>query len=256
MFSIFSKNNLQILLMILIYFAAVVVVAQDKKEKLWSNKDKKAFYAKYATDTITINELKIIDCVFEKIQTKFTSYKQYLHYPNSIIPIEKKCSLMVYVPITGQLSKLQAQIISNEMLIQLNNFRKENGNLLPLKSDADLDKAAKIQADYCAWNNELSHTQIGNNDYNTVNKRISMVKKNQPKGVYLCGENIASISYETEQLEDTLYLKEITKELLELWASSEGHRENMLYKNYRFFGFAITLNDDEEALYATQVFCY
>ena len=242
--------------MILIYFAAVVVVAQDKKEKLWSNKDKKAFYAKYATDTITINELKIIDCVFEKIQTKFTSYKQYLHYPNSIIPIEKKCSLMVYVPITGQLSKLQAQIISNEMLIQLNNFRKVHDNLLPLKPDFDLDKAAKIQADYCAWNNELSHTQIGNNDYNTVNKRISMVKKNQPKGAYLCGENIASIAYEPEQLKDTIYLKEITTELLELWASSEGHRENMLYKNYRFFGFAITLNDEEEALYATQVFCY
>jgi len=225
-----------------------------KKEKLWSNKERKAFYSKYVTDTSTVNDVKVVDCMFEKVQKKFSSLKKFNLNTNAITPIQKSCSRMVFVPVTNQLSQMQVAVIHDEMFRLVNNFRKDTGNVHLLQMDPDLDSVAKIQSDYNAWNSNLSHEQRGNNKYSTVEKRIAVVKKDPNKTSCYCGENIADIDYDSDLLSDINYLKTIAKELFDLWVNSEGHRENMLYKYYKYLGFAVTVDADEELIYATQVF--
>ena len=153
----------------------------------------------------------------------------------------------------GQLTTKQEEIINQEVFNQMNDFRIQN-NAEALKIDSDLVIAAKLQSDYNAVKKELSHLQSNNIRYSTPVKRVSMVKTGDHETFYSVGENATFTFIDSEQEIDSHYLKEIAHEIFESWKQSKGHRENMLNKNFKYYGFAVTLEQKEGIIYAIQVF--
>jgi len=101
----------------------------------------------------------------------------------------------------------QRQAELNQTYTQLfNEFRLKNG-LPPLTSNARLNELAKQRA--------IEISQPGNFNHSGIEK-------------YNLGENIAMMAYSTSS----------NLSLLELWASSPGHRANMLSPSYTRTGFA------------------
>lgn len=153
----------------------------------------------------------------------------------------------------GQLTIEQEEIINQEVFNQTNDFRIQN-NVAALKIDPDLEVAAKLQSDYSADKKELSHTQSNNSSYSTPIKRVSMVKTGNDKTFYSVGENATFTFIESDQETDSKHLNEIAREIFESWKYSEGHRENMLNPNFKYYGFAVTVREDSGIIYAIQVF--
>lgn len=153
----------------------------------------------------------------------------------------------------GQLTLEQEEIINNEVLKQLNNFRIKNHSKA-LKIDPDLEIAAKLQSDYNAVTKELSHIQENNIPYSTPVKRVSMVKTGDHKTYYSVGENATYTFIDSDKKDKPDYLKKIASEIFESWKASEGHRENMLNKNFNYYGFAVSIREESGIIYAIQVF--
>jgi len=103
-----------------------------------------------------------------------------------------------------------------DYVVLFNEFRSENGKQ-PLIFDATLNKIAADRA------TEIS--QPGNFSHEGIKK-------------YNLGENIAMMAYSSDSAGD----------LIELWASSPGHRSNMLSSSYHRTGFA------KNGRYAVQIF--
>lgn len=245
---------IRITVLFLILFPLISFGQSPKKPKPWSDKMKTAFYDKYNYGDKSENDKKVIDCALDKTSHKFPSLKQAENDVKYLPKIIEACSLSVYIPVTGQLTKQQEEIVYNEILHLVNTFRNESGGIPILKIDPDLVEAAKIQSDYMAVTNTLSHNQSGNIPYSTVSRRVSMVKTGDYKSIYSIGENVTYTGFDSEEANNPKYLMEIASELFEAWKASKGHRENMLTREFKHFGFAVTIRKDLELIYATQVF--
>lgn len=239
------------ILLILIPFISIGQSSNNSRS--WSEKAKKEFYVKYNYQDKSEKDKKVIDCLFNKLSNKFSSLSQAeseLKYLNKTM---ESCSLSVYIPITGQLTAQQEEIINQQVLNQMNNFRSQN-NLSVLIIDPELEIVAKLQSDYNAVRKELSHSQSSNISYSTPVKRVSMVKTGNDKTLYSVGENATLSFIASDQEIDSNYLEEIAIELFETWKQSEGHRENMLNPNFKYYGFAVTVREESGIIYAIQVF--
>lgn len=114
-------------------------------------------------------------------------------------------------------NELQIQNELNQSYAQLfNDFRINNGEH-PLSFDPQLNKLAQQRA--------IEISQPGNFSHQGIER-------------YNLGENIAMMAYSSDSNES----------LIELWASSPGHRSNMLSSSYHRTGFA------REGRYAVQIF--
>lgn len=103
-----------------------------------------------------------------------------------------------------------------EKVIELTNIERTKYNLQPLKLSDSLCKSAQEHADDMYTNNYFSHVS---QDGRTMSDRIE--KYTSSYGYK--GENIAS-GYSTPE------------EVVKGWMSSEGHRANLLNKNYTDIG--------------------
>jgi glucan phosphoethanolaminetransferase (alkaline phosphatase superfamily) len=103
-----------------------------------------------------------------------------------------------------------------DYVVLYNKFRSENGRQ-PLVFDAALNELAAQRA--------IEISQPGNFSHEGIEK-------------YNLGENIAMMAYSSDSASD----------LIELWASSPGHRSNMLMSSYHRTGFA------KNGKYAVQIF--
>ncbi|MCO5267307.1 MAG: CAP domain-containing protein [Brumimicrobium sp.] len=242
-----------VLSILISYLLMIQVNAQSQKDQSWSAKKKAEFYSAYQYDSKSQNEQKVIDLMFKQVQLDYKSLTLAQKDMKYLPKLEEICSLKVFVPITGQLTREQEAIIHQEMVRLINEFRKENGNKPLLNIDSDLDMAAKLQSDYCASMNRLSHIQNNDREYGSVTKRISMIKNGHYKKAYTCGENATYTFIDMKKI-DEAYLKKIAFDLFTSWVESKGHRENMLNRDFKYFGFALTIRADVGYIYAIQVF--
>ncbi|PWH84819.1 CAP domain-containing protein [Brumimicrobium oceani] len=165
----------------------------------------------------------------------------------------KLCLILFPLCSFGQMTEEQAEIINQEVLHLVNDFRSQK-NVPALKIDSDLETAAKLQSDYSAKTNELTHIQSNNFKYSTPAKRVAMVKTGDHKAFYSVGENAAFTSFESDKINEPQYLNEIAAELFESWKNSKSHRNNMLNPNFKYYGFAVTIREKSGIIYAIQVF--
>ncbi len=103
-----------------------------------------------------------------------------------------------------------------DFVVLFNEFRSENGRA-PLVFDTTLNELATERA--------LEISQPGNFSHEGIKK-------------YNLGENIAMMAYSSDSASD----------LIDLWATSPGHRSNMLSSSYHRTGFA------KNGKYAVQIF--
>lgn len=99
-------------------------------------------------------------------------------------------------------------------VIRLVNEERKKAGLSELKKDDDLQRAADIRAKELI---ELfSHDRPDGSDYWTVLKEVGITGK-------ASGENIAAFSATPESV-------------MNAWMNSSGHRQNILWSNYRYIG--------------------
>jgi uncharacterized protein YkwD len=242
------------LILILILFPFISLGQSSSNSKPWSEKAKEEFYNKYNYQQKSKNDKKVIDCLFDKVSHKFSSLRKAEKSVKYLPKTMETCSLLVYVPITGQLSKEQEEFLNVEMLDLVNKFRNKIAKRSELKSDPELDQAAKLQSDYNAAINDLSHLQSNNIPYSTPVRRVSMIKTGNYKAQYIVGENATYTYIDFDKTKNSEYLNELASEMFESWKASKGHRENMQNMSYKYFGFAVTIRKDSGIIYAIQVF--
>ena len=102
-----------------------------------------------------------------------------------------------------------------DYVVLFNEFRSENGRP-PLIFNTALNKLAAERAIEISKPGNFSHAGL----------------------IYNLGENIAMMAYSSDSASD----------LIKLWASSSGHRSNMLSSSYHSTGFA------KNGKYAVQIF--
>lgn len=251
-----KKSNIMnhYLFLIWILFPLLSSGQTSRDSETWANKAKQGFYKNQSYQEKSINDKKVIDCLFNKTSNKFTSFERAMKYVKHSPEIAETFQLLISVPLIGRLTVDEEKIIHKEMLILVNKFRQEKLDNEILEHDPDLDIASKIQSDYCAKTNELSHLQKGNVKYSNPAKRVAMVKTGSSDGLYNVGENVIYVRIDYEKINNPKYLKVLALEMFEDWKASERHRDNMLNKDFKYFGFAVTVNADSEIIYAIQVF--
>lgn len=110
-----------------------------------------------------------------------------------------------------------------EHLLSLHNKERIKFNVLPLKYNSLLNKAAQKHNDWMANHGRLTHDEPRNN----LGSRIN----NEGYGWSFIGENIAKGQNSAE-------------EVMNSWMHSSGHRANILNKNYKEVGFGVTKIND------------
>jgi len=170
----------------------------------------------------------------------------------------------------GSEPELNLKLVSKWILFYTNIERVRN-NLAPLQYDADLEKAAFWQAEYCSRIQKLDHTsQV--NGMNTIKDRIEHF--NQGCGV--CGENL-TVKFAMNSEGVRFYIKndavgtyydfgnytvkwrneqEMGYSMLESWMNSPGHRKNILNGSFVWMGPGATkgIYSKNISYYGCQVF--
>lgn len=107
------------------------------------------------------------------------------------------------------------------MFQKVNEYRKEKG-LPPYKRSPELDKSAKVQSDYMAKTDVMSHTGEAPNNVNWQDRIKNSGYKGSPGG-----ENVAQ------------WHRDEWKWVIDAWKSSPGHNKNLL-GSYKDIGIAST----------------
>jgi uncharacterized protein YkwD len=124
----------------------------------------------------------------------------------------------------------------------INAHRAANG-VAPLKTNADAQKAAKIQSDYLASTLRIENNQvkaiIGHKhpEFHSPHDRLEQVNPVTAEK-FITGENAAEFF---EGSVDTTS-KGIAKQLFEQWKASPDHNKNMLLDDYTQYGIAVSVS--------------
>jgi len=125
----------------------------------------------------------------------------------------------------------------------------------PLSPDPLLAKAALDQNKFITQRGKLSHEQGAKSPKQTVSDRVAYYG-----GHYdMVGENLQLWGFmvitqgRKSTTEYTTY-KEAAEGLVKNWVSSKPHYENLVRKEFKLVGTAIGFNQNDNGLYATQVY--
>jgi uncharacterized protein YkwD len=95
------------------------------------------------------------------------------------------------------------------------------------------------------YDDDLSELTISSEMMAAAQRRVQEITTNfSHHGSITDAENIYQISNISNDIINTLYTG---------WYNSEGHRNNMVYEDWNYFGFAVTIGSDG-LMYAVQVF--
>jgi hypothetical protein len=141
-------------------------------------------------------------------------------------------------------------------LEQFNTFRTSIKAPIVL-ADPILQKAAKDQANYCTQKNLVTHYQPETDKKYDPKKRVEFYHGNHP----YVGENclmtflfVPSTDPHTKKTSIISTYAQLAKGLFQQWKNSPPHYQNMINNVYTNTGIAITLYENKQVLYATQVF--
>jgi uncharacterized protein YkwD len=132
--------------------------------------------------------------------------------------------------------------IQAEFTKLINAHRAEHG-VAPLKTNADAQKAAKIQSDYLASTLRIENNQvkaiIGHKhpEFTSPGDRLEEANPVTAEK-FITGENVAEFF---EGSVDTTS-KGIANQLFEQWKASPGHNKNMLLADYTHYGIAVSVS--------------
>ena len=144
---------------------------------------------------------------------------------------------------------------------ELVNVQRRANNQAPLPWDDELSKIARAHSEDMAKRKYFNHT---NPEGLTPMKRAAAAGY---KSCQLMGENIFQnnlysrvIQEKTRKTTETTYdwnsPQTIAATTLKGWMDSEGHRQNILNKNYTGEGIGVAIaEDDNGKVYITQMFC-
>jgi uncharacterized protein YkwD len=152
---------------------------------------------------------------------------------------------IVFALITVSFSEVDAKVSSlntaeiEKLVFERVNKERKNKDLPEYQYSRELGELARMHSANMALHGFFSHV-----DHNKMN--VDERRKSYYPNLFLgaLGENIASLTGKDE--------KEVAKKLVSQWMGSEGHRENILNKNYSHIGVGITQKGNR--FYATQVF--
>lgn len=145
---------------------------------------------------------------------------------------------------------LDEEQVEEEVQTQINQIRA-NSSQIVLEHDDDLHQQSEEHTERMAENDLLSH-QIGRS---TVEDRLGKA------GCGYGSENIVQ-SWASEEIAipeqeniRTYDEESLAKALVATWMSSEGHRENILTPEFRSTAVSVEIREDDDKVYATQMFC-
>lgn len=169
----------------------------------------------------------------------------------------------------------------NQYIIELTNIERKKHDLAPFKIDTILSKAAQIHNRFLIRYKRLTHY---GKPYRLPRDRVkaackgdtACLDKYNEKGVGVlygcCGENIIeSFALTTNGVPFSIHRddqgeyriwtktvywfneKTLAKDMVQRWMNSPPHRRNILLKNYKVLGVAVTWDNDER-YFGTQVF--
>jgi uncharacterized protein YkwD len=143
------------------------------------------------------------------------------------------CSLVAFA--FGQDDDKKLKIDASEAkLLELTNAERKKENLPPLKASALLFKVARAHSRNMAKQGKLNHDLDDKSPFDRM--------KDAGYSFGRAGENIAFGGANLSMAD-----------VLKIWMDSEGHRMNILHKDYLEIGLGIARNDKGE-VYFTQVF--
>ncbi|GAA3643289.1 CAP domain-containing protein [Flavivirga jejuensis] len=149
--------------------------------------------------------------------------------------------------LNAQKSDFNHEKLSDLLAAHVNNLRIKLGKL-PLKRDADLAKAAKLQSDYIAEINSLTHVQVGTK-FIRVKDRVSHFSRQ----FSTVGENILYTKPVRLSL-NSKALEKLAFDMFRSWKNSPGHYANMILDDYKYGDFGFTYNSKSKRIFAAQVF--
>lgn len=121
-----------------------------------------------------------------------------------------------------------------EKLLELTNAERKKEALPPLKPSMTLFKLARDHSQNMAKQGKLDHELDEKSPFDRMRD-----------AGYRFGNAGENIAYGTENL--------MLSDIIKMWMDSEGHRANILHKDYVEIGLGIARNDQGE-IYYTQVF--
>jgi uncharacterized protein YkwD len=131
--------------------------------------------------------------------------------------------------------------IQAEFTKLINAHRAEHG-VAPLKTNADAQKAAKIQSDYLASTLRVENDQIKaiighiHPEFPRVSDRLEEANAVTAEN-FTTGENAAEFFNDNNPSS-----KDIANQLFEQWKASPGHNKNMLLGDYTQYGIAVSVS--------------
>lgn len=121
-------------------------------------------------------------------------------------------------------SQIKGAALTREGVIEQTNIQREKYGLPPLKENLKLDASAEAKAKDMFKNQYFSHISpsgVG----------VSDLAGNEGYDFIVIGENLALGDFASDS------------DLVQAWMNSEGHRENILNKDYRDIGVAVEMGE-------------
>jgi uncharacterized protein YkwD len=139
--------------------------------------------------------------------------------------LPSKISMPGALRVVDNLLNNNSSKLSKDSIIDLTNkYRKENGNLPSLKENADLDFSADKKLKDMFNKQYFEHMSPLNIDVGDLGKEVGYE-------YIIIGENLAMGNFKDDQ------------SLVDAWMASQGHRENILNKNYIDIGVAVGMGN-------------
>lgn len=145
-------------------------------------------------------------------------------------------------------------VIENYVHKKIDSLRAKK-KLSGLTNNSELKEAAKLHADWMKEKGKLSHIQ-NKSITRTPQKRVEFVGGDAS----FVGENVAFTLYNIElrNKKGKPYINQSTEaianDLVTMWRHSKGHYKNIITKGYLTTGIAIVFDEEENKVYAVQVF--
>ena len=149
---------------------------------------------------------------------------------------------------------VELEIIGNLIHQKIDSLRVRK-RLNKLKGNFFLTKAAQLHADWMLDKDKFTHIQ-NKSKTKTPQKRVDFVGGDG----FFIGENIAYTLYgiELKSKKGKRYINQsyeaIANDLVQMWKHSRGHYKNIMTKGYRTTGIALSVDFENNKIYAVQVF--
>lgn len=154
----------------------------------------------------------------------------------------------------GESFNVELEIIERLVHGKIDSLRKRK-KLNELTTNEYLTKAALLHASWMQEKNKFSHIQ-NKSKTKTPQRRVELVGGNGST----VGENIAYTLYniELKNKKGKTYINQsceaIANDLVQMWRHSKGHYKNIMTKDFEATGIALSVDFEQNKIYAVQVF--